>query len=317
MILEYAVEPAAIGADWETFIVMIERFGVDKGRLISQWPYRKGEKWISKVTSEAKKNLDIGDVKISSMKARMRRPVKVADFCRDIGNYNSDISWIDNIEHENSRRPFYLIACKDEAVTLEGFTTTNKFIDDPDHSETNSSCDVELTSGKISDTLLPVVLISKEVNIVDPYFNITLKSRNYLDPLISLFDKLEKLKCPAKTIRFHFSWEPQSGSENPNIFLENNKSALQQYIPAGYTVELIAWTTRLNGQKFHNRYCLTDLVGLQSGEGFAEENKNTTDTYSLLSNSDRLDLLKMFSDDSQVYDQAGKLRITSSNGNSN
>ena len=40
MLSEYAVNPAAIGADWSTFKDLIDRFGADKGRLVSRLPKR-------------------------------------------------------------------------------------------------------------------------------------------------------------------------------------------------------------------------------------------------------------------------------------
>jgi len=51
MLSEYAVEPAAIGADWRTFKDLIDRFGADKGRLISRLP----TKWEKKVIEAAKR----------------------------------------------------------------------------------------------------------------------------------------------------------------------------------------------------------------------------------------------------------------------
>jgi hypothetical protein len=38
MMYEYAVEPQAIGTNWQTFRYVIEKFGFDKGRLISEFP---------------------------------------------------------------------------------------------------------------------------------------------------------------------------------------------------------------------------------------------------------------------------------------
>lgn len=38
MLHEYAVEPQAIGSSWERFRYVIEKFGFDRGRLISQFP---------------------------------------------------------------------------------------------------------------------------------------------------------------------------------------------------------------------------------------------------------------------------------------
>jgi hypothetical protein len=50
MLLEYAVEPQAIGLSWQTFLYLIEKFGFDRGRLISRLP----DKWKKKVTPAAK-----------------------------------------------------------------------------------------------------------------------------------------------------------------------------------------------------------------------------------------------------------------------
>jgi hypothetical protein len=38
MLYEYAVEPQAVGESWETFRYVIEKFGFDRGRLISKFP---------------------------------------------------------------------------------------------------------------------------------------------------------------------------------------------------------------------------------------------------------------------------------------
>ncbi len=38
MLYEYAVEPQAIGANWQTLRYIVEKFGFDRGRLISDFP---------------------------------------------------------------------------------------------------------------------------------------------------------------------------------------------------------------------------------------------------------------------------------------
>lgn len=316
MLQEYAVEPAAIGEDWESFVVMIERFGADKGKLISQWPYKRDEKWISKVMSVAKGNPAIGDVKLSSMKKRMRRPLKIADFGRNPDNLDSTQNWSNNINNEHKRRPYHLAICKDKVDNNDLFVTASEYIDDSEQSAINSSCNVKLSADAIAEALFPVALISNEIDIIDPYFNLTSinTGRNYLTPLKLLFDKLKQVKTNTKTFRLHLSWDQNSASEKPDTFLKNNKAAIHQHIPSGYVVELIAWSAKPNSQKFHNRYCLTDIVGLQSGEGFAEEDKSTNDKFSLLSEMDRKKLLEQFADDSNAYQRVGKIQVTSSMG---
>ena len=58
---EYAVEPAAIGSSWETFRYVIEKFGLDKGRLISRLP----KKWEKRVIQAAKEG-GLSEVKLAS-----------------------------------------------------------------------------------------------------------------------------------------------------------------------------------------------------------------------------------------------------------
>ena len=73
---EYAVEPAAIGADWETFRYLIDKFGFDKGRLISRMPKR----WEKKVIAAAK-DAGLPDVRMKSLVERLRQ-TKKATRCR-------------------------------------------------------------------------------------------------------------------------------------------------------------------------------------------------------------------------------------------
>ena len=78
MLSEYAVEPAAIGADWRTFKDLIDRFGADKGRLISRLPV----KWEKEVI-QAARNAGVPDVRMIRIVERLRDSKhKVVNFNR-------------------------------------------------------------------------------------------------------------------------------------------------------------------------------------------------------------------------------------------
>src|SRR5690606_5158278 len=78
MLSEYAVEPAAIGSDWRTFKDLIDRFGADKGRLISRLP----AKWERKVI-QAAREAGVPDVRMTDIVERLRDSKhKVVDFNR-------------------------------------------------------------------------------------------------------------------------------------------------------------------------------------------------------------------------------------------
>jgi hypothetical protein len=98
MLFEYAVEPQAIGSSWQTFLYLIEKFGFDRGRLISQLP----GKWEKKVI-QAAKQAGVPDIRMASIVERLRNAkLWVVDFGRP---YDSEKSWIDNALTEHQRAP--------------------------------------------------------------------------------------------------------------------------------------------------------------------------------------------------------------------
>ena len=109
MLFEYAVEPHAIGASWETFRYLIEKFGLDRGRLISRLP----SKWEKKVI-QAAKEAGVPDIRMASIVQRLRNPkLRLADFGRE---YDSGKSWIDNALTEHQRAPFHAIIAREKPV---------------------------------------------------------------------------------------------------------------------------------------------------------------------------------------------------------
>jgi hypothetical protein len=128
---EYAVEPAAIGADWNTFKYIIEKFGYDKGRLISRLP----GKWEKKVLAAAK-GAGVSDIQISSMIERLKNTnmTRIADFGR---TYDGSQCWVDNALREHAVRPFRGIICAEkpagcaEALTAADCDEENDLMEAP------------------------------------------------------------------------------------------------------------------------------------------------------------------------------------------
>jgi hypothetical protein len=69
MFYEYAIEPQAIGSSWANFRYIIEKFGIDKGRLISQFPKR----WFHEVYAVSDKLPPIQKSVLKKPSIRRRR----------------------------------------------------------------------------------------------------------------------------------------------------------------------------------------------------------------------------------------------------
>ncbi|MEK8121657.1 hypothetical protein WOB59_00620 [Methylocystis sp. IM4] len=102
MFYEYAIEPQAIGSSWATFRYLIEKFGFDQGRLISEFPRR----WLREVY-EATNGLPDVEKKKISVALEQARKNKVARFGRPYDRSAGD--WLHNAIAEHQRLPFHAI----------------------------------------------------------------------------------------------------------------------------------------------------------------------------------------------------------------
>lgn len=296
MLSEYAVEPAAIGADWRTFKDLIDRFGADKGRLISRLP----TKWEKKVI-QAAKDAGVPDVRMSSIIERLSHSKhKVVDFNRD---YDHEADWIGNALREHGTRPFKAIICG------AGKGTSAEAMDPDDCSDAHplfratTSCDVTRIADQIADALHTMTAVSKEVDIVDPYFDLRPAKGNYLATLVSLLARLARAPGQTKAIRIHF--RDHDTRPSAEILARDGSAQVKGLLPPGYRIEFYAWSEKLGGEDFHDRYVLTELGGIMIGAGLSADGPEESAAFTLLNFEHAQGLRSRFSDGSTVYARVG------------
>ena len=290
---EYAVEPAAIGADWETFRYLIDKFGFDKGRLISRMPKR----WEKKVIAAAK-NAGLPDVRMKSLVERLRHTKKrrVVDFGRC---YDSNATWIENALEEHRKRPFRAIigATVDAACSVS--LTADLCDDDHELIAAPTSRNVPRTADAIADALLMFAYASHEIDVVDPYFNINPRHQNYIGPLASLLEQLAELGDAGKTIRIH--WRTHEKRPRVEDLLRDATRHTNGIIPQGFVLQLCEWEEVENGEDFHDRHVLSDCGGITIGAGLAAVGAHERATFALLDDDHAASLRQRFSAGSRVY----------------
>lgn len=296
MLSEYAVEPAAIGADWRTFKDLIDRFGTDKARLISRFPTN----WEKKVI-QAAKAAGVPDVRMSSIVERLRfSQHKIVDFNRA---YDYAADWINNALREHASRPFKAIICD------AGKPACAETMEPDDCSDTHAlfgaptSRDVTRTANQIADALHTITAVSKEVDIVDPYFDLRPRKGNYLATLVSLLARLAGEPGQTKAIRIHF--RDHDTRPSAEILARDGSTQVTGLLPPGYSIELYAWSEKHGGEDFHDRYVLTDLGGIMIGAGLSADGPGESTAFTLLNFEHAQKLRSRFSDGSTVYTRAG------------
>ena len=306
MLSEYAVEPEAIGADWRTFKDLIDRFGADKGRLISRLP----PKWEKKVI-QAARDAGVPDIRMAAIVERLRNSKhKVVDFIR---SYDHDADWIDNALREHAIRPFKAIICEAEKADCAEAMVPADCTDMHPRFVAPTSCDVTRTEDQIADALHTITAMSKEVDIVDPYFDLRAARGKYLATLASLLARLTREPGQAKAIRIHFrSHDTRPPAE---ILARDASDQVRGLLPCGYSIELYAWLEKQGGEDFHDRYVLTDLGGIMIGAGFSAVGSGESAVFTLLNFEHVRDLRSRFALGSTVYTRVGSAVRIYDNGN--
>jgi hypothetical protein len=114
-----------------------------------------------------------------------------------------------------------------------------------------------------------------ELHLVDPHFGPEMaKWRRVLERILALV-AARRSGLPSK-ICLHCRHKAKLD------FFENEASAMAQRIPAGVTLSFKRWAERPGGEKFHNRYLLTDIGGVILGVGLDAGNSGQTDDVNLM-----------------------------------
>ncbi len=307
MYKEYAVEPAAIGSNWETFRYLIEKFGFQEGRLVSRFP----AKW-ERLVIEAAKMADVGDIALKRIieKLRKEKKIKIINSGRE---YDSNLgSWIANARTAHIVKPFH-------AIIAQGSHEEDKIVA-PEYLEESHPLmiarrdrNVPRTSKKLAEAFLPLLLSASEVDIVDPFFDLqNSKYKNFLSLLLSSMYDSRKNKKENLPIRIHFRMD--GGEPREQFLLQNAHKWVRGWIPEGFELHLYEWRQKPGGEDFHARLLLCDCGGLGVDAGFAAVGRHESTIITLLDYQHVQELRGNFAVGATVYDKVGNAVRIKSNG---
>jgi hypothetical protein len=302
MLFEYAVEPQAIGSSWQNFRYLIEKFGFDRGRLISRLP----NKWEKKVIQSAKE-AGVPDIRLASIIERLRQSkMQVADFGR---TYDSDKSWIDNALTEHARAPFHAIVA---LAGTEGNAAVLPLADlDEQHALFISTQDraVARDARAIADALSGLLRVSSRILFVDPFFDpFNARYKNTLRECLGVVAAHNPAAVCEIHYRFHHN-KPANSDLEANI-----GRMLAGMIPANMTIAFYCWKEKEGGADFHARYLLTEHGGIGVDAGFSAEGGHQESDMHLMSLLLSQARLKMFARDSNDFDLVEPVLEIASNG---
>jgi len=302
MHFEYAVEPKAIGSSWQTFLYLIEKFGFDRGRLISRLP----GKWERKVI-QAAKEAGVPDIRMASIVERLRNAKQmVVDFGRP---YDSDLSWIDNALSEHHRTPFRAIIAQQNSTGSVAVLP----VDDIDEHQplmlVAQDRAVSREAEAIADALSGFLRVSVRVLFIDPFFDpYNARYKNTLRACLAVM----KADNPNAACEIHYRYHHDKPT---NIELEREAAHLfNGVIPEGLAVSVHCWRQKNGGADFHARYLLTELGGIGIDAGFSAEGGHQTTDMHLMGTVLSQARLNAFARDATDFELVGPVLMIYSDG---
>jgi len=259
---EFAVVPSVIN-EWSDLKIMSLFFGFQNGAVIPTFP----RNWMSYLKTKAANELkDSDNDEYNRVTERLNY---LKDNClirsgRDYDTQNNK-SWIENALTQHKIAPFYKIICNEDT---NGSPDVIKF----------EKLDARLLSGlragkykRNAETLANnarlLLLASKHIKIVDPYFTYKKGYKHTLEQIISVSDLANRQNIADFTI----NTSSIRGKNEINIENERKKfiDMFGQIIPEGKSITFNWWNDNLT-KEIHPRYLLTERGGIRYDRGFQE-----------------------------------------------
>jgi hypothetical protein len=164
MFYEYAIEPKAIGSSWATFRYIIEKFGFDQGRLISEFPKR----WLREVYDATGGLPDLQKKRIEEALIQAKRNKLV----RSGRPYNGNADdWLQSALAEHQRLPFRAII----AMENSGGDQTVLVADEVDEHQplmnVPRNIAVQRDAASLSAAMKEILRFSSRILFIDPFYD--------------------------------------------------------------------------------------------------------------------------------------------------
>lgn len=277
MIYAYAIEPACVVAwcDRRAFRLVFGQFGLGTPRVLLEFP--KLSKWKRLVHDAA----ILGGLSELD-KARLTELLKLLGTrpVRRVGmDYDGQTPWLDNAEREHTRHPFAAIIALENprghpAVLLESA------VGDENHPlwHRPRAATPQRTPAEIGAALRAMIENCGELHLIDPHFGPeNVRHRRVLEHLLGIV--ASRRSGRPNRICVHCSGEK---GVTLSFFEQQCSEQIAHRTPAGITVQFKRWVRKDNGEKFHNRYLLTDLGGVVLGVGLDAGSASETDDVNLM-----------------------------------
>ncbi|NOY92018.1 MAG: hypothetical protein GXP55_12545 [Deltaproteobacteria bacterium] len=267
MIHAYAIEPQVV-VGWSeprSYRFVWDKFGIGTPRVLLEFPVARWQDEVMTVAareglSELRwKRLD--ELLLVLRKGKVRRPGQA---------YDDAVSWLENAEVEHDRRRFLVIPHPFAAIVAMANPRGHSAViaeanlgraNDPRWAVATAATPSR-EAHALASAVAAMLHNCTELHIVDPHFGP--ENRRHRVVLETLSQVAASSAGRSLKVTVHCSNKSTLG------FFEEKAAEIAQRLPTGVTVFFKRWAERDGGERFHNRYLLTDIGGVTFGGGLDE-----------------------------------------------
>lgn len=184
--------------------------------------------------------------------------------------YRKALQWIENVRRQYPERPFDAIVTVREQLDIGPCLVVGEFFEDHPSWDVPRGFVVEREAASMARIAAPLVLQSREIVFVDPYFDPTCPE--WWNPLAAILAEAVRGGRVLRRCELHLKLQKnRDGVVYDNrTFEELCKAHLAPVIPDGVELTVVRWEQLRGGEKLHPRYILTELGGLYFEAGLDE-----------------------------------------------
>jgi hypothetical protein len=294
MLFEYAVDPKIVGSSWQNFRYLIEKFGFDRGRLISQFP----KTWFAEAYKASESMKTIERKKFEEMLKQAKR----AKVIRSGRPYDPTLGdWLSNAVAQQENSPFHAIISNKnphghpQILIADDIDESHPLMTSP------HTWGVARVATSLAIAMRPLLTAATKVLFVDPFFDIS--RPQYQDTLKACLDIIRSSRATEVICEIHFC---DHDKRPPAEILEREvRKWVPNILPQDMSITLFSWRERAGGEDFHARYLLTDLGGMNIEAGFQAVGEHQTVQLGLLPSDFVRSKLEAFERSASVYELVG------------
>jgi len=279
MIYEFAVDPESID-NWRTFIYVIEKFGVSKGRLISRFPKR----WEKVVLDSYNENSVLNKSRIVEILSKIKESYYISG--RQYDNYKN---WIDNAIEQHNVKNFRAILTNKINENISDILSIDELEESNFKFAVNTGLTIKRKAKELGEAVSELIKISKEIIFVDPHFDPNSSGNRFINTLVEWLKYINI----HENVRIEYHLKQDCDKD---YFTNNCNSKLRNQIPLGLKIKFIRWQERGVTETLHPRYILTERGGINIEKGLDEGQGDDTTDVKLLDNNLYLDRWKDYCD---------------------